>query len=324
MPQEVIVFNLNRRFRIFGVLFAVVAVMALLIFLVPEIKADQADSSASVTNALPVASSVSLDAGAASVTLTEATTKTVTATFTVTDNNGCGDIDSGSPDTIAVFYRTNVAGGAGCTPNSANCYSMSCSQDVGSCTAGGADLTATYTCTAAVQFYADPTDSGATYEANEWTATATPRDNAGTDGTTSTDTIEMNSLTALNVTSTIAYGALALGANTGTTDQTTVTTNTGNRQIDEQVDGYGSIDGDGYSMVCTIGNVTIGNERYDTSASTDWASKTQLTDTAATITSFNLAAGAASTKNTYWGFGLPATGVGGSCSGKVIFTAVNG
>jgi len=221
-----------------------------------------------------------------------------------------------------VLYRTNVTGGAGCTPDALNCYSMSCSQDAGSCTAGGADLAATYTCTASVQFYADATDAG-TYITTDWTATATPRDNAGTDGTTAADTIEMDTLTALNVTTTIAYGALALGANTTTTDQTTVVTNTGNNDpIDIQLDGYGATDGDGYSMTCTIGTITIGNERYSLTAATDWSTKTQLTDTAANVTTFDLAKGASSTKNVYWGFGMPSTGVGGSCTGKVNFTAI--
>ena len=292
-------------------------------FRTPKVKADEASSSASVTNALPVASSVSIDSAAASITLTEATTKTVTATFTVTDDNGCEDIDShATNDTVAVLYRTNVTGGAGCTPDALNCYSMSCSQDAGSCTAGGADLAATYTCTASVQFYADATDAG-TYITTDWTATATPRDNAGTDGTTAADTIEMDTLTALNVTTTIAYGALALGANTTTTDQTTVVTNTGNNDpIDIQLDGYGATDGDGYSMTCTIGTITIGNERYSLTAATDWSTKTQLTDTAANVTTFDLAKGASSTKNVYWGFGMPSTGVGGSCTGKVNFTAI--
>jgi len=292
-------------------------------FRTPKVKADEASSSASVTNALPVASSVSIDSAAASITLTEATTKTVTATFNVTDDNGCEDIDShATNDTVAVLYRTNVTGGAGCTPDALNCYSMSCSQDAGSCTAGGADLAATYTCTASVQFYADATDAG-TYITTDWTATATPRDNAGTDGTTAADTIEMDTLTALNVTTTIAYGALALGANTTTTDQTTVVTNTGNNDpIDIQLDGYGATDGDGYSMTCTIGTITIGNERYSLTAATDWSTKTQLTDTAANVTTFDLAKGASSTKNVYWGFGMPSTGVGGSCTGKVNFTAI--
>jgi hypothetical protein len=191
------------------------------------------------------------------------------------------------------------------------------------CTAGGSDLDATFTCTVNVQFYADPTDSG-TYATTDWTATAQPYDNAGTVGTTASDTIEMNTLVALDVTATINYGTLALGANTGTTDQTTTVTNTGNTQIDIQLDGYGSTDGDGKAMVCTIGSIPIGNERYSLTAATDWASKTQLTDTPTTLTTFDLPKGASSTKNVYWGLGLPTTGVGGTCSGKVNFTAVSG
>ena len=290
-----------------------------------EVEADQATSSATVTNSLPTASSVSVNSGAASMTLTEATTTAVTVTFTVTDNNGCQDIDShATNDTVAVFYRTNVSGGASCTPDNNNCYSLSCSQDGGSCTAGGSDLDATYTCTASIQFYADATDAG-TYVATNWTATATPRDNAGTDGNTGADTIEMATTTALNVTATIAYGELALGANTGTGDQTTTVTNTGNdNPIDIQLDGYGSIDGDGKAIVCTIGSITVGYERYSLSASTDWSSKTQLTDTATTLSSFDLAKGVSSTKGVYWGLGMSSSGASGSCSGKVNFTAVSG
>jgi len=318
-----------KRTIIWLMILVMISLIVSLNFQVLEVRADQATSSASVTNSLPVASSVCVsDDGTgcsdSAVNLTEATTKTVTVTFTVTDNNGCEDIDSHATlDTKAVFYRTNVAEGSGCTADNNNCYTMNCTQDTNSCTAGGADLTATYTCTASVQFYADPTDAG-TYATTDWTATAIPRDNAGTDGTTAGDTIEMNTLTALNVTATIAYGALALGANTGTTDQTTVVTNTGNEQIDIQLDGYGSVDGDGKAMVCTIGSTTIGNERYSTSASVDWSSKTQLSDTATTLDTFNLAKGATSTKNVYWGLGMPSTGAGGSCTGKVNFTAVSG
>ena len=309
---------------------ALIGLMVGLNFWIPEVEAaTQATSSASVTNALPVASSVCVsDDGTGctdtAINLTEATTKTVTVTFTVTDNNGCEDINShATEDTRAVFYRTNVTEGAACTAGNNDCYHIASSAcTLSGCTTGGADLDAAFSCTVAVQFYADATDAG-TYVATDWTATAQPYDNAGTVGTTAADTIEMNTLTALNVTTTIAYGALALGANTGTTDQTTVVTNTGNNDpIDIQLDGYGAIDGDGYSMTCTIGTIIIGNERYSLTAATDWSTKTLLTDTAANVSTFNLAKGASSTKNVYWGFGMPSTGVGGSCTGKVNFTAI--
>ncbi len=301
-----------------------IALVAGLNFWTLEVKADQASSGGTVTNVLPVASSVTI--AGTSVTLTEAATTTVTATFTVVDNNGCEDIDShGSLDTIAVLYRTNVANGADCTPDAENCYSMNCTSD-SDCVGGGSDLDDTFTCTVDVQFYADATDNGASYSATTWSATATPRDNAGTDGTTHVDTIEMDTTTALDVTATITYTELALGADSGTTDQTTIVTNTGNdNPIDIQVDGYGTTsgDGNGKAMDCTIGTFDIGYERYATTSSTDWSIKTQLTDTAAPISDFNLAKGDASTKDVYWGLGFPATGVGGSCTGKVNFTAVS-
>lgn len=309
---------------LFKILF-IAGIFGGLILFAPEAKAVLASSSVTVTNALPVASDASIDAAAASVTLTEATTKTVTVTFTVTDNNGCSDINAHATNkTIAVFYRTNVTNGASCTPDAANCYSMSCTGPTG-CTPGGEDLNATFSCTASVQFYADPTDTGSTYDATTWTATATPRDAAGTDGTPNSDTIEVNSLTALSLgeTPTIAYDALALNANTGTTDESTTVTNTGNRTIDTQVGGYGSVSEDTYSMVCTIGTIPVANEKYSLVAETAYASKTALVTNATPNTVVtDIAQGAASSDIIYWGMGLPATGVGGSCTGKVVFTAL--
>lgn len=300
------------------------SVLGGLILFAPVVKADEATASVTVENSLPVASSVSINSAGATMTLTENTTAVATATFTVTDNNGCGDIDAhATNETIAVFYRTNVAGGAACTPDAINCYSMSCTGPT-ACTPGGSDLTATFSCTANVQFYADPTDAGATYEASDWTATATPRDAAGTDGTPAADTIEMASLTALNVTASISYGSLALGGDTASTDQTTVVTNTGNRKIDTQVGGYGTSTGDTFSMTCTIGNTAVALEKYSLAASTAYASKTALvTDTSPDTVVTNIPKGAAQTDDIYWGMGLPSTGVGGSCSGKVVFTAIN-
>ena len=265
-------------------------------------------------NSLPVASSVSIDSSATDIILTEGTTKNVVCAGTVTDDDGYEDITS----VTAKLYRTGVGAGAG--DDNANHYTLT--GDANCIPSGGSVNTETYTCTFAVYFYADPTDDGSPDSADDWTCQMTPTDTVGA-GTADTDTIEMDSLTALSVTSTINYSSLALGADTGSTDQTTVVTNTGNRTMDSQVDGYGSGDGDGYSMVCTIGAATIGNEKYSLLASTAYASKTALTDTAFQLTSFNLAKGASSTKNIYWGMGVPASGVGTSCTGKVVFTAVN-
>jgi hypothetical protein len=310
---------------IFYSLFIVSLLGGLILFASDAKAATQATATLTVTNSTPVGSNATIT-NSSPIVLTEATTTVVTATFTVTDNNGCEDIDSAVTKTTATLYRSNVSGTYACTPNAAECYAMSCTQDALSCTAGGSDLTATYTCTANVQFYADPTDAGSTYSATDWSATITPADNAGAStGGNATGTAEMGSLTAISVTTSISYGALALNANTGTTDQTTVVTNTGNRNIDTQVGGYGASSGDGYSMTCTVGTIPVANEKYSLIASTAYASKTALpTNTSPNTVTTAITKGASATGNIYWGMGLPATGVGGSCSGKVNFTAVNG
>jgi hypothetical protein len=91
-----------------------------------------------------------------------------------------------------------------------------------------------------------------------------------------------------------------------------------------QVGGYGNSSGDGNALHCTIGTVPVNGEKYSTSASTDYSSKTSLvTDTSPATVTMNIPAGASSTGTIYWGAGLPSSGVGSSCSGHVVFTPVN-
>ena len=59
-----------------------------------EVKAEDVPASATVGNTVPVASSVDINSAATSIQLTENTTTTVTIKATVSDNNGCQDIDS--------------------------------------------------------------------------------------------------------------------------------------------------------------------------------------------------------------------------------------
>jgi hypothetical protein len=284
-------------------------VIGLVLSLAPPVRADEAVSNVSIsTNAIPVASAVSIDSGATTVTLTENTTKDVIVTATVTDNNGCGDIDSVS----VKFYRTTVASGAACPADNNNCYGPiapiqnTCIGNV-----------ATYTGTISVQYYAEPTDAG-THMATDWTATVTPTDGGGA-GTPSTDTIEMGTLTALNVTTTMPYSALVAGADTGTGDTITTVVNTGNVDILTRVNSNAVT-----AMACTYGSIPVGNERYSLTAATAYASKTALTSTIFTIPSSTIVKATSATptnRNIYWGIGAPMA-VSGSCTGTVVFTAI--
>ena len=102
------------------------------------VEAATSATSASVTNSGPVASSAELN-GATDITLTTNTTTSVVGTVTITDNNGCEDIDSVS----GVLYRTNITGGAGASDNNRTHYSATCTSN-NDCTGGGSDLTETY------------------------------------------------------------------------------------------------------------------------------------------------------------------------------------
>jgi hypothetical protein len=256
----------------------------------------------------PVASGVAINGTDTSITLTENTTTNIIVTATVTDDNGCADITG----VTVKFYKT--ATGAGAADDENNHYTVTTADEpvtIVQNTCVG--LVATYTAIIPVWYYADPA---------EWTAQVTPTD--GVTGTVSTDTISIDTLKALSVTGTIVYGELALNADTGTTDKTTTVTNTGNASIGVAVDGYGAENGDGKSMMCTHGSILLEKEKYSKTASIAYADKTVLTDTAATITDFTISqrTTTATTGDIYWGFGLPINGVGGSCSGTVVFTAI--
>lgn len=271
-----------------------------------QVLADDAATSATVTNAPPVSSAVLIIGD--TLTLTEATTTNVVVTATVTDNNGFADITS----VQAKLFRTDVTSSASGDP--LNHYTSACTV-----VETGSGLSQNYTCTFAVQYYADATDAGA-YSEDTWSAEVTPSDadGAGTAGTN--DTAEMATTVALDVTIAIAYGEMALAATTpDTTAFDTIVTNTGNQaSIGAQVNS-----GADTAMACAIGSIPVGNEKYHAVSTTAFASKTALTDTAATVSDVAATKGASGNTDTIgWGLQMPADGVSGACSGSVVFTAV--
>ncbi|MBU1246984.1 hypothetical protein KKA89_00875 [Patescibacteria group bacterium] len=256
--------------------------------------------------ALPVASSVNINSGAGPITLTEATTTNVVCSSTVTDADGYGDITS----VEAKLYRTGV--GAGVADDNNNHYTLA--GDANCIPSGGSGTTETYTCTFPVQYYADATDAGP-YSADHWTCQVTPSDAVGA-GTLATTTQEVNSLSALNVTGTIAYGEIALGTNTGTTTQIAIVTNTGNRSIDVQLSS--AVD-----MACTVGVIPVANQKYAAAGFTYGTGDIALSATATTLAlTLPQRTDAEITANTYWGLAMPSSGVNGTCSGTNVFTAI--
>ncbi len=256
-------------------------------------------------NVLPIASNVSIDSGAGSVTLTENTTQNIECAATVADNNGYSDIES----VTMKIYRNGV--GESAPDDNDNHYTLvwpsSCvrSNESGSI--------ADFTCTFSVYFYAEPTDTGSIYEAENWVCRAVPSDGQGA-GTADTDTIEMGILQALNVSSPIDYGSLIPNSNSTGTQAVTIT-NTGNTAIDFSVSGG--------ALSCDIrGSIPNGNQEYSLS-SFNYGEGIDLSGSAVNVNADLPKPDSDNSTITdllYWQVGVPGA-IEGSCTGTNTFTA---
>ncbi|MGV8141731.1 MAG: hypothetical protein ACP5NW_04805 [Candidatus Woesearchaeota archaeon] len=129
---------------------------------------------------------------------------------------------------------------------------------------------------------------------------------------------------ALNVTDGIDYGNVAVESSSS--DISANITNLGNMAINISVEGYGARKGDGLAMNCTVGNISVSNERFSLNNTTPWSDKTPLTS--GTVTNMSgLTIPKQTVPNTYmvnesfWQLYIPPNPAG-NCSGFIIFTAV--
>ena len=155
------------------------------------------------------------------------------------------------------------------------------------------------------------------YHANPSTWTCKIRSyNSINDAASNEVIVDVNELAALDVTeASIDFGALDF--NETSTDKTATVQNIGNVQIDVQLSGS--------AFTCTSGSLLRNSVHYNASSSIDYGLMAELTGTATTL-DFDLAksTGTSSTKLTYWKIKLPESGVGGTCSNLITFTAISG
>jgi len=182
------------------------------------------------------------------------------------------------------------------------------------------------TCSFTIQYFAN----NGTWNA---TATATDADLLTGEGN---DSIEVNTLIALSLPDTIAYGEV--NASTVSDQQIANVTNAGNTIVNLSLSGYGVTVGDGLALNCTLGtvqNISIEFEKYNLTYS-DTAvlnltsfefNHTNLTSSPVTH-AFNLpqrqddtARYLDDTNASYWRVYVPA-GVAGTCTGNIVFGGV--
>lgn len=270
-----------------------------------------------VSNATPVVSAVTLNSGS-DINLSEGNTYPVVVTATVTDNNGCQDLSA----VTASVYRSLItyAGcDAGGEANNNNCYPLvSCSVSGGSCT-GVTDASADYTCTAYLKSFVDPTYGSVPYSAQNWLSTVVATDNNSAAANTEIASgIEVNTLVALDVSSSLSYGNLGVGESIDPLSKTTTVTATGNTGLDEDLSGTNML-----GVGSTANIISVGNQKYSLSSGTAYNVGTTLTTSAVTalLNVLKPTSDTGTTKPTYWGLKIPPGTVADSYSGTVTVIA---
>jgi hypothetical protein len=136
----------------------------------------------------------------------------------------------------------------------------------------------------------------------------------GTATSTGSASVELNSLAALDVTSSIGYGTIAANTDTASVNSTTTVTNTGNVNIDPDISGT--------AMTSGGDTIAVGQQEYSADPFTYGAgTDLSLTPTGLNITLPQRTAGLI-TDTVSWGIGIPAGTVPGSYTGTNTFTAV--
>lgn len=249
------------------------------------------------------------------ISLISGTTTRIYATGTVTDLNGYTDIETAT----TTFYQNGLAGGVGysCTPDNNNCYRMTGSQcSFTNCSGNSCDVV----CYADMYYHTNPTDTGSTYAADAWTAFLDVSDQSGEIATTTSVSVDLLTLRAIAVDSTIDYGALEVNSDTGSYNATTTVQNIGNDALDISVEGTDLTDG-GSSQI------PVTEQIFATSTFTYTACTVcSALSTSATSYELDLAKPASTTPSIadqlFWGIAVPFGVAGTAHSGTNTFYAI--
>lgn len=268
----------------------------------------------SAGNSLPVASAVSIDSGVSDIILIESTTKSVSCAGTVTDNDGFGEISAVG----AFLYRS----GAGTSTPDNNNYKYSLYGDSECVPSNGSGTTEDYTCAFSVYFYAHPTDGSSPWSGENWVCEMWPEDTTAT-GTPDTDNIEMDTLWALDVSSSINYSTVNPGSDTGPTNQTVTVTNTGNADMDPQLGGDYLID------IGDVANWILHSQQQCAGVGFTYGAGTPLAASTSPVTldlTLPLPQSTTTpiTDTIYWGIGAPVGKPAVTYNGTNYFTATAG
>ena len=164
------------------------------------------------------------------------------------------------------------------------------------------------------------------YPTENWLDTIKAIDNNSASGYTTVGAgVEVNSLTAFDITSSLAFGNLGAGQSNDPLDKTVTTTATGNVGLDQEHSGSANMCTD--YPACSGGTpIGVAYQKYSLASSTAYASATALSTTPAEV-ELNVPKPISATpvtKNTWWGILIPTGTQPGTYSGVNTITAVKG
>ena len=267
-----------------------------------------------LSNSDPVVTGVSVNGGS-TISLTEGITTTINWTSTVTDADGYSDISSVS----GVLYRSGVSGAEECSENDNNCY-IDTSCGLSNCL--GSSCTAT--CSVDLEFFTDSTDSVSQYPSEYWRGwvEATDSQSAVDEEWSAVGSPDVETMAALSATSAISYDSLLPGDNTGSSNEITIVTNTGNVTLDIE------LSGDNFCVdypTCSGSQIAVSYQEFNTSGFT-YGEGTSLGTSPVTV-QINLVKStsnpANSSSSVYWGMGVPDPKEAGSYSGANFIAAIS-
>jgi hypothetical protein len=303
--------NIVVRSYVFGVLLVAGLVTAAVVL------GAASTTSVSVGNASPAITNVAITQSP--IVVTENTTAGINVTADISDGNGCSDVFS-SGTMSGVLYRSGLAATSSCAQNALNCYRFTfTTTSVANACTGGSDTAMTVSSTILVWYFAEATDASSSlgYAAQSWIAYVYATDYAASSSNaTSTATVDLNTLLGLQVTAAINYGTVAANGDTGSTNQSATTTNTGNSKLNIE-----------FSGTDMTGPATLAatQQKYGTTTVT-YASLTYTLSNSAALKQTKLGIAVTSTaaaaSTTYWGIAIPNGQTPGSYSGTNTFTAV--
>jgi hypothetical protein len=276
-------------------------------------------SNYTVINVAPIVGSVTLN-GVSNINLNikGASEVAVTVKADVTDNNQCSDLFQAT----STAYLSSVANGANCSASDNDCYQY-ITTDCGLTLCDGADPAdsdSTYTCTTTFAYYTTPTDTG-TYVGDSWFAKLTAMDGtlSGSNSYTTPNGREVIAAAALDISQTsIPYGIIKSGQNSGTANATTSVVNYGNTPLNTDVSG---------TWMRDIGNVyhiNEDNQEWSLSAGFNYTTGTNLSSTSPANINVDISRPTSTTDVTddiYWGIGIPPGQQSGDYYGSTTFIA---